>query len=233
MRAALEALLRDRKLDVTLTRADIPPDRLAPTGDAELDAALGGGLRRGHLSEIVGPATSGRTTAAVRALAAATARGEAAALVDACDTFDPESAAGCGVDLSRLLWVRTSAALGTGLAPSASGGSGPADTEAARALKAFSLILQAGNFGLVVLDLADVAASVVRRFPWTTWMRVARAIEGSDTVALLVGQERIARSPLGVTVALEGLPVRWLGPASARARLFAGVAPRARVVRAR
>jgi len=50
MRAALESLLRARKLDVTLTTAaswsDTPVDRLAPTGCADLDAALGGGLRR-------------------------------------------------------------------------------------------------------------------------------------------------------------------------------------------
>ena len=58
MRAALESLLRVRKLDVTLTHAapwnEVSPDRLAPTGCDPLDAALHGGLRRGHLSEIVG-----------------------------------------------------------------------------------------------------------------------------------------------------------------------------------
>src|SRR6266446_1051557 len=59
-RAELESLLRARKLDVTLTSAALwaDPDRsrdIAPTGMAALDAALGGGLARGHLSEIVGP----------------------------------------------------------------------------------------------------------------------------------------------------------------------------------
>jgi hypothetical protein len=218
MRAALESLLRDRKLDITLTSsglpAAVPPDRLAATGDADLDGALGGGLRRGHVSEIVGAASSGRTTLALSALAAATSRGEVAAIVDVCDTFDPASAEGHGVDLTRVLWVRE-----TG--------------DPVRALKAFSLVLQAGNFGLVIFDLADVAASVVRRFPFTTWMRVARTIEGSDTVALLVASERTARSPLGVTVALEASPARWMGAGASRARLFAGVRPAPRVVRAR
>ena len=99
MRAALESLLRARKLDVTLTAVAgrarrRPPDRLAPTGVPDLDAALGGGLRRGHLSEITGASSSGRSTVAAQALAAATERGEAVALVDTCDTFDPASAAG-------------------------------------------------------------------------------------------------------------------------------------------
>jgi len=215
MRAALESLLRARKLDVTLTTFDapLPPERLAATGDEALDRALGGGLRRGHLSEITGAASSGRTTLVARLLAAATARGDATALVDACDTWDPASAAAHGVALERVLWVRD-------------------QSDAVRALKAFSLVLQAGGFGLVVFDLADVAPIAIRRFPPTTWMRAARLVEGSDTVALLVGAERIARSAGGVTVALESSPARWRG-ATARARLFDGVAPAPRVIRAR
>jgi RecA DNA recombination protein len=222
MRAALESLLRARKLDVTLTDAPgalaPPPERLAPIpGCPDLDAALGGGLRRGHLSEITGAPSSGPTTIVVEALTAAAARGEAVALVDACDTFDPASAAARGLDLSRLLWVRET-------------------SDATRALKAFSLILQAGGFGLVVLDLADVPPAALRRFPWywtmSSWMRIARIIEGSDTVALLVGRERLARSARGVTIALEPSPVRWQG-AAPRARLFTGIEPAPRVVSAR
>jgi len=217
MQAALESLLRARKLDVTLTsaagRTDAPPDRFAPTGIAALDAALAGGLRRGHLSEAIGAPSTGRTTVVLQAIAAATARGELAALVDACDALDPASAAAAGVDLARLLWVRE-----TG--------------DAARALKAFSLILQAGGFGLVALDLADVAPATVRRFPWTTWMRVARIVEGSDTVALLVAGERVARSPAGVTIALESpAGARWSGTGP-RARVFRGLATSPRIVRA-
>jgi recombination protein RecA len=218
MRAVLESLLRDRKLDVTLasapSRAEVPADRLAATGDADLDGALGGGLRRGHVSEVVGSASSGRTAIVMVALAAATARGEVAAIVDVCDTFDPASAEASGIELRRVLWVRDSG-------------------DPLRALKAFSLVLQAGNFGLVVFDLADVAPAIVRRFPFTTWLRAARMIEGSDTIALIVAQERTARSPLGVTVSLASAAARWTGAAASRARLFAGVRPEPRVVRAR
>ena len=215
MRAALESLLRARKLDVTLT-SSVPvddqtaPDRVAPTGDAALDRALGGGLRRGHLSEITGPASSGRTTLLARALAAAAARGEAVALVDAADTFDPASAAACGLALSQLLWVRT-----TG--------------DPIQSVKAFSLVLQAGGFGLVALDLAGMPAAALRRCPATTWMRVARIIEGGDTTALLVGASRIARSAGGVTIALESPSAAWHGESS-RARLFTGVGASARVI---
>ena len=65
-------------------------------------------------------------------------------------------------------------------------------------------------------------------------MRVSRMIEGSDTVALLVGCERLARSPGGVTIALDAVAARdgWAG-ASDRARVFAGITPAPRVVSAR
>ncbi len=188
-RAHLESLLKARKLDVTLTSASplgAPPvavpaagapsqrhdaaraDDLAVTGVPSLDAALGGGLPRGHLSEIVGGRSSGRTSVVCRALAAAAARDELVTLVDTCDRFDPASAAAVGLDLSRLLWIRE---IG----------------DATRALKAMNLVLQAGGFGLVVLDLSDVAIRTVRALPFTTWFRLARVIEGSPTVALLRG----------------------------------------------
>ena len=42
----------------------------------------------------------------IATLAAATSIGEAAALIDASDSFDPQLAETDGVDLRRLLWVR-------------------------------------------------------------------------------------------------------------------------------
>lgn len=233
MRAALESLLRARKLDVTLTLPGVesaPPERLAPTGDGALDAALRGGLRRGHLSEIVGAPSTGRASLMIRALAAAAARGDAVALADASDTFDPASAAAHGLALGQLLWVRPS------LSTSASAAGSTGEIDATRALKAFSLILQAGGFGLAVLDLADVPLAVLRRCPWyrtsATWMRLARIVEGSDTVALIAGGEHIARSSGGATIALDAAPARWQG-GSPRARVFGGVRPAPRVVAAR
>ena len=219
-RVELESLLQARKLGGTLTSSavwrDASADRLAPTGLPDLDEALGGGLRRGHLSEIVGRRSSGRTTVAGALFAAATARGEIVALIDTHDRFDPVSAAGCGVDLSRLLWIRDRG-------------------DARRALKTLNLVLQAGGFGVVAFDLADVRGLELRQFPFTTWMRLSRVIEGSQTVALLIGAERLARSPGGVTIALDGKEVgatiQWSGQAD-RARLLRGVNVSPRVIAA-
>ena len=59
-----------------------------PSGVPEIDTATGG-LPRGCLTEIFGPASSGRTSLLLSVLAEATAREEACALVDAEDAFDP------------------------------------------------------------------------------------------------------------------------------------------------
>ena len=84
-----------------------PAPEMASSGIPDLDA-LTGGLPRGCLTELCGPASSGRTTVLLAALAAATRRGEYCALIDASDALDPHSAAAAGIDLDRLLWVRCS-----------------------------------------------------------------------------------------------------------------------------
>ena len=109
--AVLEAALRARKLDRTLTTA-LPslertdPAALVPTDVAALDACLRGGLPRGQLSEIAGPRSSGRMTLLLQVITAAARRGEIAALVDTFDQFDVASVCAAGLDLDRLLWIR-------------------------------------------------------------------------------------------------------------------------------
>src|SRR5437773_117969 len=86
-----------------------------------------------------------------------------------------------------------------------------------------------GGFGLVVFELAGVAAAALRRFPVTAWMRLSRIVEGSDTVALLVGAEHLARSAGGVTIACASPAAAWQGGAH-RARLFTGLTALPRVM---
>src|SRR5215212_3828417 len=107
-RLHVEALLRARQLDRTVTDAGTPaePVRAVPTGLPWLDPQLAGGWRCGETSEIVGPASSGRTSVLMASLAAATARGDLAALVDTHDTFDADSAQAAGLAFDHLLWAR-------------------------------------------------------------------------------------------------------------------------------
>jgi len=216
-RVALESLLRERKLDTTLTTA-LPiewtdGDACAPTGLPSLDAQLRGGVPRGQVSEIVGPRSSGRTSVLRALMATATRRGELVALIDTLDRFDPASAAAAGVDLSRLLWVRgqdvplTQLALAPGWEPSRPRSGRTRDSVVARALdraiKAINLVLQSGGFGLVGLDIADVPLDAVRELPFNTWMRLQRVVDASDTACVLVGDVPNARSAKGVSIRLQ------------------------------
>src|SRR5215831_12070285 len=187
-RAVLESLLRTRQLDRTLTTS-LPKRDLdvAPCGITALDARLGGGFPRGQVSELVGPRSSGRASLIGQLLAAATARGELVALVDALDMFDVESAVAAGVDLDRLLWIRGFVVSNPGLCRDMN------QRALEQALRAFSLVLQAGNFGLVVFDVAEAPAQAITRLPFTTWLRLQRMVEGSQTVCVLVGSEPMAR----------------------------------------
>jgi hypothetical protein len=68
---------------------------------------LTGGVPRGALTELVGLASSGRSSVMLLLMTSVTTqRQEVCALIDVTDSFDPASAKAAGVDLDRLLWVR-------------------------------------------------------------------------------------------------------------------------------
>ena len=226
-RAELESLLRTRKLDRTLTTTLPPADEttVASTGIGALDALVGGGLPRGQISEIVGPRSSGRTSITLQLLATATARGELVALVDALDMLDVDSAAAAGIDLERLLWVRGHVVSNPGMCRDMN------QRALEQTIRALALILQAGNFGLIVFDAAEAPPDALRRLPFTTWLRLQRMVEGSQTTCVLVGSETMARSSAGLTLRTGirdwGLGIRF------GHRLFEGLNIQTRVVRAR
>ena len=200
-RADLESLLRARRLDRTLTTALPPLDpndthAVAPTGVTALDARLGGGFPRGQLSEVVGPRSSARASVMLQTLAGATRRGELAAIVYVLDMFDAPSAAAADVELDRLLWIRGHVVVNPGFCRDLN------QRALEQAVKALTLVLQAGNFGVVVFDAAEAPALALKRLPFTTWLRLQRMIEGSQTVCVLIGPEPMARSSAGLTVEL-------------------------------
>lgn len=241
-RELLEAALRARHLDRTLT-TNLPSldprdeSSTCPTGIPLLDVQLGGGFPRGQLSEVVGARSSGGTSVLLRLMATATARGELVALIDALDMLDVESAVASGVDLDRLLWVRGEVASSAG---------DRSDRAITQAIKALTLVLQAGNFGLVALDLGEAPVEVLHQLPSTTWLRLQRMIEGSQVVCLLTGNHQMARSAAGLTLQLGtgGSLSRTnredqSGPSTRRpgfrfgVRMFEGIDVETRVIRAR
>jgi recombination protein RecA len=158
------------------------------TGIAEMDE-LTGGLPRGCLTEIFGGACSGRTSLLLAALAARTGDGEVCALVDGRDAFDPAAALAAGVSLRQLLWVRCK--------------------NIEQALRATDLLIQGGGFGLIALDLSDVAPRVVRQVQLNVWFRFRRAVEGTATILFLMGQESHAKTCASLVLRMEGEVGIW------------------------
>jgi hypothetical protein len=217
----LESLLQEKRLDQTVTRSWLPEPGVSAlsSGIAQVDRMLGGGWRRGEVSELVGTRSSGRTSVLLSTLARTTSQGDVVGLVDAFDRFDPTTAAAAGVDLDRVLWVR---------GPSLTVESARPDrlTDAVHhAIRALDLIIRAGGFAVAALDVADVPSRYLRALPWTTWLRLAHANEGRDTVCLLVGEAPMGKSPRGTSVRLTSTH-QWTG-ASAQSRRFGGMEIRA------
>ena len=168
-----------------------PATETVRTGVSELDAATGG-LPRGCLTEIFGPASSGRTSLLISILAAATERQEVCALVDTEDAFDPPSAAAAGVRLERLLWIRCG-------------------HNAEHALKAADLLIQGGGFGLVIMDLGDTPPRSARRISLTSWFRLRRAVENTLTVLVAVARQSNAKTCASLMLECARERVTWTG----------------------
>jgi hypothetical protein len=159
------------------------------TGVAEVDS-LTGGIPRGAISEIFGPASSGRTSLLLSMLTYATTHDEICALVDTNDVFAPTSASQAGIDFDRLLWTRCGANL-------------------ERAFKATDLLLHAGGFGLVILDMGDVAGKDARRIISSWWYRFRRTVENKPTAIVVISAESCTRSCSLLTLELNGC-AEWI-----------------------
>src|SRR5579863_8290249 len=130
MAASSQALLDDisARYDVRFSLPQPRPVERLSTGIPAIDTLTAGGIPRGAMTEIYGPASSGRTSLLLSLLAKVTANQEFAALIDTADAFDPASAVAAGIHLPRVVWIRC-------------GGN------AEHALKVADLMVQAGGFG--------------------------------------------------------------------------------------
>lgn len=146
------------------------------TGLAALDALIGGGLPQSAISELVGPGTSGRTALSLAVVAAASQRGEVVAWIDPADALDPLSVRAAGVCLERLLWIR------------------PVGRDVLKqSLQAADLVLDAGGFTVLVLDLAGTRARAMMQRPaW--WIRLTRRLESTRTVLLTLSAHGVTGS---------------------------------------
>lgn len=135
-----------------------------PTGVGVLDECLDGGLPEAALTEVVCPQHGMGSGTIIQAIVeSAQAAGRHLALVDAGDSFDPDSLT--DAQLAALLWVRCQ---------------GPE-----QATKATDLLCRDNNLPLVVLDLMMCSEQQVRAIPSAFWYRLQRVAEGNGSAALV------------------------------------------------
>jgi hypothetical protein len=155
------------------------------TGLFFLDEAVGDGLPRGAITELISPArsathsvgggsrTSAGSASLIHALVHCAYRDNYfLALIDGRDSFDP-----CGLDnasLQQLFWARC--------------------RKASEAVKAADLLLRDGNFPLVIVDLVLNAPDELRNIPQTNWYRLQRLVEVVPTACLVLTRYEMVSS---------------------------------------
>jgi hypothetical protein len=158
-----------------------------PTGVAPLDEILGGGWPRAALAELRGRRSSGRTAILYASLARSIAAGQTVALVDSGGSLDPRSAEAAGIELPRLLWIRS---------------------EPEQALKATDLVVSAGGFDLVALDFGDEHP----RVPTAAWIRLKNGALRQRTTILVASPASAAGSFAAAAVELSAATPRFENP---------------------
>jgi hypothetical protein len=159
---------------------------VVPTGLQAIDCLLEGGLSRGKMTEIAG--RGARFSVVIAALAATTSIGEAAALIDRGNGFDPQLGEAAGIDLDRMLWVRP-------------------DT-LKQAVTAAEMLVSTG-FQLVVLDAA--LPPLRGRVPDASWVRLARAAEAHGSALLISAPYPLTGTASVAMLLAERARARWRG----------------------
>jgi len=157
------------------------------TGVAPLDELLGGGWPQAALAELRGRRSSGRTAVLYTSLASSIAAGQAVALIDCGGALDPRFAEGAGVELARLLWIRS---------------------DCTQALKAADLVVSAGGFDLVALDVGDERP----RVPSAAWIRLKHGAERQGTTILVVTTAALVGAFASTTVELTAATPQFEPP---------------------
>jgi hypothetical protein len=186
---------------------------------------IDGGIPRGRISEITGRAGSGKTSIAASFAAFATHRGEVAAWLDSAGSFDPESMAAAGVELRRMLWASTRRVSKNLRSPLQKGS--PVGLGVRSIVKAAELVLEAGGFGLVVVDFGEAP----RALTYASSLRIARAAERSGAAVIAIAPWRMCGTFAALSIAASRAETSFSRLAPGSPVMFDGLAVDAMVAR--
>lgn len=155
------------------------------SGSLALDIALGGGLPVGRIIEVYGPESSGKTTVALSAIAAAQREGRQCAFIDAEHALDPRYAQLLGVDIDNLLISQP-------------------DT-GEQALEITDALVRSGAVGVIVVDsvaalvpkaeiegeIVDPQMGIQARMMGQAMRKLAGEISKTKTIVIFINQLRM------------------------------------------
>ncbi len=153
---------------------------------------IGLSLKRGTIVEIVGEASSGKTSVPLSLLSKLTKTGEICALVDGGNSFDPCTAFLAGVELDNLFWIKCGGSL-------------------EKAFLASDYLVQAKGFGAIWLNLNGLSEHQLRMVPKTYWYRYRNRIKETPTVLLVTATEHITGSASHRSLLFSRERTEWSG----------------------
>ena len=176
--------LHVKQEESNLHRLDIP----------KLKPFINNNLSRGCLIEITGVKSSGKTSTSLYILSESICKGETCSYIDLNNHFDPASLAQVGLNPGQLSWVRCHG-----------------NTE--HAIRSADLLLHAGGFGVVLLDLCGASLKALNKVPLSYWFRFRRAVENTPTILLICSEHPQARSCSRYSLDVRPKKIHWEGEA--------------------
>jgi len=150
-------------------------ERALSIGALSLDLATGiDGVPRGRITELIGPASSGKSTLAFQLLASAQRRGEFVTYIDTAHQANAEQMVCCGVNLSDLLLT--------------------IPENPSEALEIAALLVQSGGLGCIVLGPTADFGSVPRPVWSSSQLAMLNAIMSAAPTAVVFVTDAGARS---------------------------------------
>ena len=217
-------------------------DRRISSDISQLDSLIGG-IARGRISEITGPVSSGKTTIAASFAAATSRRGEVVGWVDIPGAFDPRSLEIAGANLARILWLSFPKKTAPVIRPASFFDGHFQDDNLAmrnasrarlfndrgykRELKGAELLLEAGGFGLVIIDFGAMRYPIAQ----SSALRLARAAEKTGTAVLALASNRVCGTFAALTLSMTKLRASFSRDGNSAPTLFDGLRIEASVAR--
>ena len=171
--------------------AELQKKESIPTGVAPFDE-LTGGLVKGGICEFFGTKGSGKRSVVFSLLANMTRENKICAVVDTSNSFDPVSAARCGMRLAKVLWIKC-------------------DDDPQKAVLATDYLIQSRLFGAVWLDMSLCEKSFLDRMPNSYWFRFKVGLKDSASVLLVTLEEGRLRSATQQSVYVSKENNGWEG----------------------